>query len=776
MLKFLLKSILCLLVSSGLVAQQVPTMDHYEPAQSTGTLPPDVLQTTTEKYERSKQKINTGQSEELQKAEDNFYLQTNYAVDQILHSGAILVNDSMGLYVNRVADSLLAHDPETRAQINIYILRSPVVNAFATDRGSIFVTVGLLTRLHNEAELAFVLAHEIIHFKRRHVLTGYIEGVQMKEGEGKYSATTAENRFLKRHSYARSQESQADEEGFDMLVASNYDPHAALGAFDILAMADFPFTDTLFSKTLFETPLFVFPSKYYADTAKPYKINDDEEDHELATHPSVVKRKKNMKRRFAKLAVTDTTGSAFLVSETMFYRVRAMAMFEEVALRTNDGEFKESVYINQAIQKTYPDNYYLEKEMVRSLYAITVKKNGTYDFADLAELFESIFVIYDGGEDDEDDVPVGQMARTRSFISRTDADGWNVAALKYAWGVHKQFPEDKDITFWCQGLFRELTVENNIDIGDFQKTDTMFYKIGNMVMSDTALVHKLKSDSPTARWQVAIDHLDEDSLGAIKYWEFAFLEELKDSAFVKMFRDAMAYADSLDAIEHLEDNMTDSQQKKLNKDREESFYGPQGLKKVVVINPIYQSFDSRIDNGMLDVRKSIDGRTRMMTAMQQSANAVGLECVILDPENMDSTDTDEFNDLMLMNDWFAQKGNFKEGEGLPVEQEQMNALAAKYGTKYFMWTAYYTNREPRGGKIIRALSLAFAPLAPLVAIRLATPREDAYFVSVVYDITTGEPVWGAQREMLNQKPTEARLRLQMYDMMRMLASPKKQKP
>lgn len=229
-------------------------MDNYQPARSSGTLPPDVLMTTTEKYEKSKSQINTNQSEELQKAEDDFYLQTNYAVDQILYSGTILINDSMGMYVNRVADSLLAHDPETRAKINIYILRSTVVNAFATDRGAIFVTVGLLTRLHNEAELAFVLAHEIIHYKRRHVLTGYIEGVQMQEGEGKYSATTAENRFLKRHSYARSQETQADEEGFDMLVASNYDPHAALGAFDILAMADFPFTDVDFAKGTFESP------------------------------------------------------------------------------------------------------------------------------------------------------------------------------------------------------------------------------------------------------------------------------------------------------------------------------------------------------------------------------------------------------------------------------------------------------------------------------------------------------------------------------------------
>jgi hypothetical protein len=222
----------------------------------------------------------------------------------------------------------------------------------------------------------------------------------------------------------------------------------------------------------------------------------------------------------------------------------------------------------------------------------------------------------------------------------------------------------------------------------------------------------------------------------------------------------------VEAVREIKQEMTSGQRKELEKETNENFFGPQGLTKIVVINPIYQSYDSRIENGMLDVRKSINGRTAMMGAMQESAKAVGMECEILDPENMDSTDTEKFNDLMIMNDWFSQKGNFKDGDGLPVEQEQMDKMAQKYGTKYFMWCAYYTNREPRRGTLFRVLSLAFLPLAPQTAYRLATPREDVYFVAVLYDV---------QRELTKQRPTEAKLKLQMYDMMRMLASPKKAK-
>lgn len=770
MLKRTFPFLFSLLVPAVFFAQQTPNMDNYEPAKSSGTLPPDVLSTTTEKYEKSRTKINTDQSEELQKAEDDFYLQTNYAVDQILYSGTILVNDSMGMYVNRVADSLLANDPVTRAQINIYILRSPVVNAFATDRGSIFVTVGLLTRLHNEAELAFVLAHEIIHYKRRHVLTGYIEGVQMQQGDGKYSATTAENRYLKRHSYARAQETQADEEGFDMVVASNYDPHAAMGAFEILLMADFPFTDVDFNKSLFESPNFVFPSKYYSDTIKEYKINDDDEDNEFATHPSVPKRLKNMKRRLSKLTGTDTLGSYFLVSETLFYRIRAMAMFEEAALHTNDGEYKEAIYINQSVQKTWANNYYLEKEMVRAMYAIAVKKNAPFVFEDFAALFTLIFTGDYGSDDDSK--PTGEMGRAKSFIGKTDQKGWNIAAVKYAWKVHQKYPEDADINAWTTGLFREMTVRNSLEVDDFEKNDSMFIVIGNKIIGDTSLTNHLKGNTATDRWQMAIDKLEKDSLDGYKYWQFAFIDELKDSSFVQYFRNAMMFADSIEVLDSLEDQRTSKEIKKQSKEENENFYGPQGLTKVVIINPIYQSYDDRIKNGQLDVRKSIDGRSTMMKSMQNSAQMCGMQCEILDPENMDSTNVDKFNDLMMMNDWFAQKGDFKDGEGLPVRQTEMELMAKKYGTKYFMWMAYYTNREKRGGKIFRALSMAFVPLAPQTLYRLLTPREDVYFVAIVYDITTGNPVWGVQRELLNQKATQAKLDLQMYDMMRMLATPK----
>jgi len=56
------------------------------------------------------------------------------------------------------------------------VVDDPQVNAFATPGGYIFVTGGLVGRMRTEAELAGVLAHEIVHVLRKHHLKAIQKG------------------------------------------------------------------------------------------------------------------------------------------------------------------------------------------------------------------------------------------------------------------------------------------------------------------------------------------------------------------------------------------------------------------------------------------------------------------------------------------------------------------------------------------------------------------------------------------------------------------------
>lgn len=57
-------------------------------------------------------------------------------------------------------------------ELRLFVIDTPEPNAFALPGGAVGVTAGLLDAAESENELAFVLAHEMGHFERRHHLRG----------------------------------------------------------------------------------------------------------------------------------------------------------------------------------------------------------------------------------------------------------------------------------------------------------------------------------------------------------------------------------------------------------------------------------------------------------------------------------------------------------------------------------------------------------------------------------------------------------------------------
>ncbi|MFZ6872999.1 M48 family metallopeptidase [Undibacterium sp. Di27W] len=74
-------------------------------------------------------------------------------------------------YVNALGRWLTLQTERPDLPWTFGVLDDDGFNAFATPGGNIFVTRGLLARMHNESELAGVLSHEIAHVLRKHYLT-----------------------------------------------------------------------------------------------------------------------------------------------------------------------------------------------------------------------------------------------------------------------------------------------------------------------------------------------------------------------------------------------------------------------------------------------------------------------------------------------------------------------------------------------------------------------------------------------------------------------------
>lgn len=134
----------------------------------------------------------------------------------------------------------------------VRVVRDANVNAFTFGGGLIYFNAGLIARMENEAQLASVMAHELVHVTHRHVprgiertyTTSLLGDVAMVGAGAAGARTGALGAALDKtyeytmsaaiNGHGRSQESEADEVGMDLMVEAGYDPREAAGAFERL--------------------------------------------------------------------------------------------------------------------------------------------------------------------------------------------------------------------------------------------------------------------------------------------------------------------------------------------------------------------------------------------------------------------------------------------------------------------------------------------------------------------------------------------------------------
>ncbi|MEK7831708.1 MAG: M48 family metalloprotease, partial [Acidobacteriota bacterium] len=167
-------------------------------------------------------------------------------------------------YVNRVGQSLVPTASPYRYAFKVIL--SPVPQARSLSTGTIYISTGLLSLVDNEAQLAYILGHEIAHTEKKHWLQDALVANEMEDAEAKrqkvrtgvslgLTAATMLSGGLgrgmggtvsglmvgsfaypfissivkltvpnKAFSWDRVQENEADEEGLRLMFNRNYDP------------------------------------------------------------------------------------------------------------------------------------------------------------------------------------------------------------------------------------------------------------------------------------------------------------------------------------------------------------------------------------------------------------------------------------------------------------------------------------------------------------------------------------------------------------------------
>lgn len=156
--------------------------------------------------------------------------------ESIRKSGQIYQDEALRQYLQGLMDKLF---PEFSGAIRVQVLKSPILNAFALPNGNIYIHIGLLARLDNEAQLATVLAHEGTHFTQKH-------GFQQQQTVKSASAFAVGANLIgiplvgdliavsSIYGYSRELEREADAGGYQRLVTTGYDTRESVRVFEYL--------------------------------------------------------------------------------------------------------------------------------------------------------------------------------------------------------------------------------------------------------------------------------------------------------------------------------------------------------------------------------------------------------------------------------------------------------------------------------------------------------------------------------------------------------------
>ena len=174
--------------------------------------------------------------------EKEVFLEVEKELDLMSYNGFFVEDDLLLAYISGIYKKIIPKELNN-FKITPHVLKSPIINAGAYPTGDVVINVGLLAKMQNEGQLAFILSHELAHFIYRHSLIKYIYRQKLDK---KYKSVFFGKRNAKRQreglsSYSIDVENAADSLGLILFEQAGYDPIYAYQAMQNLPEPDSTF-------------------------------------------------------------------------------------------------------------------------------------------------------------------------------------------------------------------------------------------------------------------------------------------------------------------------------------------------------------------------------------------------------------------------------------------------------------------------------------------------------------------------------------------------------
>lgn len=703
--------------------------DNYKTLTSQGNIPLDftartydkieteIRNETSEIYYNEEESQVLSVEQELLNQKKIFLKNIHYGIDEILHSGIVVFGDDVSNYTKKIATILLKNDTLLLSKLRFYTLKSNHCNAFSTDQGIIFVTTGLIARLQNESQLAFIIAHEIAHYNEKHVLKTFQYHIENKNN-------TIKNLSI----YSKDKEFEADKLGLRWYFEAGYGKNELSPTFDVMTQTHLPFDNIQIPKEYFYSnqlyiPEYLFPSKKYL-----IKTNEDYNDEE-SSHPNIKKRKTEIELESEKYS--SWSNKIYQVDEKIFFNIRMICRFETIRTDIIEANYGNALYSIFLLEQHYPQSIFLKKMKAQSwLGLVKYKKQG-----DISETINNINELE------------GESALIHFFIHHLNLEALQTIALRNIYDLKKSLSNNKEINEIFNVLVSEIAKNENFNLDNYSKinfepTTVDFHKEINLSNSINDSITKNKSQNSFF-------------LDSTNFYLFGIYDILSDTIFTKKYN-------SLRRFELL---LKDEPSTFIEESKDEQLYI--NTKDFIIVDPSVLSYK----HGNLDLIKSEKLKQDFSYGIKLAANDLNSKVNILDRDHLSVSSTELFNDRSTLLNFMSQVSQ-KNYNVFPVDYECLETIKQNYGSSkvLFSWVIHVYDVKPTAGEIFLFFIVAYPSIPIYLSIKLFMGNHTEMNVAV-FDLDKGN-IDVFTKYLFKDKPNKYQLGAHMYNLLKKMSRSK----
>lgn len=651
MIKTIVFSILILLLAQ-LVNSQTD-FDNYTTLLSKGDIPSDF---TRETYVKIREDVKARR--DLKGTKGKIFLEeTNYSVDEILHSGMVIFGDPVTNYIEKVADKLLQNERQLRGELRFYTIKSNIANAFSTDQGIIFVTTGLISQLKCEAQLAYILSHEISHYTQKHVLETYDLATSRD--------IKNDDRIHKLSQHSKENELEADRLGIKRYFEAGYAKEAMVSTFDVLMYSYLPFDELLFPKTYFNTDRFYVPESLFP--SKKYEIRNEENyDDSDGTHPNIMKRKDaalNDLNNFSNWG-NDT----FTLKKELFLEIRDICRFENIRCNTLNANYGVGLYEIFLMEHLHPNSMFLKRMKAQIWLNLLLFKSENIAAKTVNKTSEL----------------EGESASLHFFLKKLSTEAMISLALRQIHDLHKAFPTDDEISTINMRLIAHLAKNTKFKTENFSKKtlmqatiDAANFKAESIKITDTKSTTESKYNQIKNRKNVDLAQNFDSS----KFYLYGLWDAISDSLFTHLYHEQKLIHDAKSKEKEAYDLLSRSEKRKFDREVEKKQY-QLGLKEVIFVEPMVLSYK----HGKVDHIKSERMEKNFSLAIEEAASLSDMTVQLIDSRTLINKGTLGYNERCVLMTLLHQLADQENVEIFPVDYRILKGIQNDFGTEKVMFS------------------------------------------------------------------------------------------